>query len=98
MSSTGSDVGTVGEPVRRLMRDISVSDAMGLGINPAVLEEASGWDTWATSSHNNPGWGVSGVPGIHRTHRECLLFGPQIQREGRGAERLVTAGAGPLPW
>lgn len=29
------------------------------GINPAVLEEAGGWGTWAISVHDSPGWIVA---------------------------------------
>lgn len=36
----------------------------GSGINPAALEEASGWDTWAMSVHDNPGWFVSVYLGL----------------------------------
>jgi hypothetical protein len=26
------------------------------GINPEVIEEASGWDSWAMTVHDSPGW------------------------------------------
>lgn len=28
----------------------------GSGINPEVIDEASGWGTWALSVHDRPGW------------------------------------------
>lgn len=28
----------------------------GSGINPEVIDEASGWGTWAISVHDRPGW------------------------------------------
>ncbi|HZD22296.1 MAG TPA: hypothetical protein VE569_02685, partial [Acidimicrobiia bacterium] len=28
----------------------------GSGINPEVVDEASGWGTWAISVHDSPGW------------------------------------------
>ena len=31
----------------------------GSGIDPEVIEEASGWGTWAISVHDSPGWIVS---------------------------------------
>lgn len=31
----------------------------GSGINPGVVEEASGWDSWAISVHESPGWIVA---------------------------------------
>ena len=31
----------------------------GSGINPEVIEEASGWGTWAMSVHDRPGWIVA---------------------------------------
>lgn len=31
----------------------------GSGIDPEVIEEASGWGTWAMSVHDSPGWIVS---------------------------------------
>lgn len=31
----------------------------GSGINPEVIEEASGWGTWAMSVHDSPGWIVA---------------------------------------
>lgn len=36
----------------------------GSGINPEVLEEASGWDSWAMSVHDSPGWFVSVYLGL----------------------------------
>jgi hypothetical protein len=31
----------------------------GSGINPEIIEEASGWGTWAMSVHDRPGWIVA---------------------------------------
>ncbi len=28
----------------------------GSGIDPGVIDEASGWGTWAISVHDSPGW------------------------------------------
>lgn len=31
----------------------------GSGIDPEIVEEASGWGTWAMSVHDRPGWIVA---------------------------------------
>lgn len=36
--------------------DPSCPECNGSGINPAVIDEASGWGTWAISVHDQPGW------------------------------------------
>lgn len=37
----------------------------GSGINPEVIEEASGWGTWAMSVHDRPGWIVAVHVGLN---------------------------------